>query len=178
MDSKKYINDVMKNIHVNRRLKKRIKEDLEQRINEAQMDNPYFNPTVDLGEPVQYAMEFMENLQESGTFDNFTNSNYEYKSERTLFGLPLVHINTGGNSRITKTAKGIVAIGDISIGFISLGGVSIGVISLGGVSLGLLTLGGVSIGLAAFGAVSIGLFSMGAVSIGILKALGVVGPGL
>ena len=36
---------------------------------------------------------------------------YEYKSKRTLFGLPLVHINLG---RGIKKAKGIIAIGNIS----------------------------------------------------------------
>lgn len=39
---------------------------------------------------------------------------YEYKSRRTLFGLPLVHIHFGGR-RVCR-AKGIIAIGDIATG--------------------------------------------------------------
>lgn len=40
---------------------------------------------------------------------------YEYKSGRTLFGLPLVHINIGVG---VYRAKGIIAIGNIATGLI------------------------------------------------------------
>ena len=60
---------------------------------------------------------------------------YEYKSERTLFGLPLVHINLG---RGNHWARGIVAIGNIATGFVALGGIAAGLLSLGAVSFGLL----------------------------------------
>ena len=79
---------------------------------------------------------------------------YEYRSRRTLFGLPLVHINYGvGFHR----AKGIIAIGNIATGLIAIGGLSVGLLSLGGVSLGLLlSLGGLAIGGAAAGGVAVG----------------------
>ena len=53
---------------------------------------------------------------------------YEYKSQCTLFGLPLVHINIG---RRNHWARGIIAIGNISTGFVALGGIAAGLFSLG-----------------------------------------------
>ena len=69
---------------------------------------------------------------------------YEYKSSRTLFGLPLIHINLGrwlpGQKRCR--AKGIIAIGNFATGILSLGGFSSGVFAVGGFSAGLFSLGG------------------------------------
>lgn len=53
---------------------------------------------------------------------------YEYKSKRTVFGMPLVHVNIG--SGLYK-AKGFVAVGMISKGIISIGVVSLGLVSFG-----------------------------------------------
>ena len=107
---------------------------------------------------------------------------YEYKSQRTLFGLPLVHINLGFRDH---WARGILAIGNIATGLFALGGVSVGLFALGGVSLGLLlalggvclgcvSAGGVAFGLLAWGGLSIGVLSVGGVSMGIYAAGGVV----
>lgn len=85
---------------------------------------------------------------------------YEYKSERTLFGLPLVHINFG---RRDHWARGIIAIGNIATGFVALGGVAVGLLSLGGVSIGLLL---------ALGVVSFGGIAIGGVALGLLMAWG------
>ena len=101
---------------------------------------------------------------------------YEYKSQRTLFGLPLVHIHFG--DRGTGLAKGIVAIGNYAVGFLAIGGLSLGLVSIGGLSLGLLfslaglalggiSIGGVAIGLMAFGGSAVGLFTIGGASIGV-----------
>lgn len=99
---------------------------------------------------------------------------YEYKSKKTLFGLPLVHINIG---RGFKKAKGIISIGNISYGMISLGFISFGILSCGLVSIGLITLAILSIGLLlAVGVMSAGIFSIGAISIGIFS-LGAVSIG-
>lgn len=66
---------------------------------------------------------------------------FEYRSKRTLFGLPLVHICLG-NGKLC-TAKGILAVGNIALGVFALGGISAGLFSIGGISLGLLfSLGG------------------------------------
>ena len=70
---------------------------------------------------------------------------FEYRSKRTLFGLPLVHICLG-NGKLC-TAKGILAIGNVALGVFALGGLSAGLFSIGGISLGLLfSLGGLSMG--------------------------------
>lgn len=105
------------------------------------------------------------------TYDRFR---YEYKSNKKLFGLPLIHVNIGNG---LYRAKGVFAIGMISKGFVSLGLLSFGLFSLGVGSIGLISLGvftlglllamgSVAIGMIAIGAIAIGLFSIGAVSIG------------
>lgn len=100
---------------------------------------------------------------------NFNSSSveYEYKSKRKLFGLPLVHINLG---RGFKKAKGIFALGNISCGVISIGFLSFGILSFGILSIGLVSLAVFAIGLLlAIGSISIGTFSFGAISIGIFS---------
>jgi transcriptional regulator with XRE-family HTH domain len=98
---------------------------------------------------------------------------YEYKSKRTVFGIPLVHVKV---SRYGKPAlaKGIIAIGNISVGLISLGAISAGLLSFGALSAGLiLALGAISLGGISFGGVSIGLFACGGVAIGMYSFGGV-----
>lgn len=92
----------------------------------------------------------------------------EYKSKRTLFGLPLVHVSVGTG----RAAKGIVAIGDRAIGIIALGGLTCGVFTLGGVSLGLVTLGGLALGIFALGGAAIGLLAWGGFALGYLAVGG------
>ena len=106
---------------------------------------------------------------------------YEYKSEHTLFGLPLVHVNLG---RGNHWARGIVAIGNIATGFVALGGIAAGLLSLGAVSFGLLlalgavTLGGVSVvGVSlnqlAWGGIALGWLAVGGCAVGVYAAGGV-----
>ena len=98
---------------------------------------------------------------------------YEYKSSRTLWGLPLVHVNIGWGRR----AKGIVAVGTVARGVVALGLASVGVVSLGVVSLGLLSLGALGVGaLLAVGAITVGTFSIGGIAVGVF-ALGGVAVG-
>lgn len=80
---------------------------------------------------------------------------YEYRSRRTLLGLPLVHINL--RDRGLCRAKGIIAIGNVATGFLAIGGFSAGLLSIGGLGVGLLTLGGLSVGIAAAGGLAAGL---------------------
>ena len=107
---------------------------------------------------------------------------YEYKSKRTLFGLPLVHINCGPG---VHWARGIIAVGDIATGFVALGGIAVGLVSLGALSLGLLlalgalsvgviSVGGFALGLTAWGGFAFGLLSVGGISFGVYAAGGVV----
>ena len=96
---------------------------------------------------------------------------FEYKSKRTLFGLPLFHINYGFG---LCWARGIIAIGNISTGLIALGGLSAGLLSLGGVSLGLLlALGGAAVGGVALGGFALGLLALGGISLGLVSMGGV-----
>lgn len=74
---------------------------------------------------------------------------YEYKSETTLFGWPLIHVAGGidpetGRKRV---ACGIIAVGDIAVGGVAVGGLAFGGFAVGGVALGAVTLGGCSLGL-------------------------------
>jgi len=99
---------------------------------------------------------------------------YEYKSKRTLFGLPLVHVNVGFGIR---RAKGILAIGTIARGFIAIGLLSVGLLSLGLFGLGLLAIGVLGVGLMAVGSIAVGGIAIGAVAIGIV-ALGALAIGM
>ncbi|WP_379133821.1 helix-turn-helix transcriptional regulator [Paenibacillus sp. sgz500958] len=95
---------------------------------------------------------------------------YEYKSERTLFGVPLVHINLG---RGMYVAKGIVAIGNVSVGVLSIGILALGGLCLGAVSLGIIGLAALAVGLLlAAGGVAAGAFAAGGAAFGIIAVGG------
>ena len=100
---------------------------------------------------------------------------YEYKSRRTLFGLPLVHVNVGVGLR---RAKGIIAVGTIAQGFVAVGALSVGVVSVGALCAGLvsfgaaavgllLALGGFALGSLAFGGIAVGLLAVGGLAFGL-----------
>jgi hypothetical protein len=96
---------------------------------------------------------------------------YEYRSERQLFGLPLVHIVSGNRiDPITgklRVAKGIIAVGPIAVGGLALGGSAIGIVSFGGAALGLVAVGGAAVGvLLALGGLAIGLVAVGGAALG------------
>lgn len=93
---------------------------------------------------------------------------YEYVSKRSLWGLPLLHVNLGIGLR---RAKGIIAIGNIATGVVALGGVATGALSIGALSLGILASGGVAAGGIAVGGLAVGLMALGGLAIGIV-ALG------
>lgn len=96
----------------------------------------------------------------------FCRWHYEYKSKRTLFGLPLLHINIG---RGMYRAKGVLAVGAISKGILSIGGASMGVFSFGGASCGVFSIGGLSLALLlAVGGFAAGTIAIGGLALGIL----------
>lgn len=111
----------------------------------------------------------------NGNWKDF--NHYEYKSKKTIKGIPLVHVNF---RRVgIATAKGIIAIGNVAIGVVALGGISIGVLAVGGLALGLLlalggfsvaacgvAFGGLAAGLIAFGGMAFGGFAIGGGAIG------------
>ncbi len=98
----------------------------------------------------------------------------DYRSRRTLFGLPLLHVATGidpttGRKRI---ARGIIAVGDVAQGVIALGGAAMGGIAFGGIAAGGLAIGGFSLALLAVGGFAAGLvaaaggFTLAPISLG------------
>lgn len=98
---------------------------------------------------------------------------YEYQSERTLWGLPLVHVNLC--NRGIARAKGVVAVGNIATGFVAVGGVAAGLLAFGGLALGLIALGGVAIGLLlALAGVAVGGLALGGVALGYVAIGGCV----
>ena len=104
---------------------------------------------------------------------------YEYRSEKTLWGVPLVHINVGSHVRV---ARGIVAIGNIAVGAVSLGAICVGLLSLGAISialaalgalcLGFVSVGGVCFGYLCFGGITLGLYCVGGVAMAAKVAIG------
>lgn len=102
---------------------------------------------------------------------------YEYKSKRTLFGIPLVHINVGRGIYVAKgvLAIGNIAVGGLSVGILSLGGLCFGALaggmmSIAGLALGfLLAIGGLAAGIIAIGGLAVGIFAIGGLSIGMFS---------
>lgn len=161
----RYINSVVNSIRCKRSTKKKIKEDLLSHIQVKAQETGENDPWKLMGDPYEVAKEFRENLDIKEAYE------YEYISETRILGWPLVHINYKRNG----FARGIIAIGSVSVGVISLGGISIGLLSLGGMSLGLLlSLGGVSgsLGIAAGGFATSYYLALGGAAIAKHFALG------
>lgn len=104
-------------------------------------------------------------FQSTGTRRMFVNG--EYKSKKTLWGMPLVHITSRG------TAKGFVAIGIRARGIISIGLLSMGVLSIGLLAFGLIAVGMFALGAAANGMIAAGVFALGGVAVGVFSFGGV-----
>jgi RNA polymerase sigma factor (sigma-70 family) len=109
---------------------------------------------------------------------------YEYRSRRTLLGLPLFHVrfNRAKDGK-TLPAKGWIAVGDraygilfafgaVAVGGISCGGLAIGVLAIGGFGIGLFAFGGLGLGFAAIGGAAVGYIAFGGGAIGWLAASG------
>ena len=125
----------------------------------------YFNVTLDW---LITGREAVQPEAEPRTIiNNYYNEwHYEYKSRRTLFGLPLVHIHLG---RGLQRAKGIIAIGNVATGVVALGVFAAGLVSAGCLTLGVLTLGCVALGLVGLGCIAIGLLAIGGMALGVLS---------
>lgn len=179
-----YVDEVLLHIRADRSVKHRIREDLIASLNEriAYDSNREVDDVISgLGTPAEMAKEYMANLDTDTTLPRLAKAMYEespyfeYRSKATLFGIPWIHVKTRrwyGNR--PGVARGIIALGDVSIGCISLGGLALGGICLGGVSVGLCSFGGVAIAaLLAAGGVAVGTAAMGGVSIGLIALGGV-----
>lgn len=105
---------------------------------------------------------------------------WTWESKATLFGLPLISICLSFYPHMLgsrKTARGIIAIGNIAVGVVALGGLSVGIFSIGAFSVGALALGALAFGLAALGPVAAGLLAFGPVALGLWYAGGVAALG-
>lgn len=141
------------------------------------------NPDVETLKEVSQLLEIsMEDLLR----EQEPNFYFEYKSQKSLWGLPLLHIilpNLGLLLRYQlsfpqrgwrrreyfPTAKGILCGGIFAKGIFSVGLFSCGIFSFGLLSVGLLAGGGASLGLATFGNLTIGLLlALGNVAVGIV----------
>lgn len=111
------------------------------------------------GESTEFVNE--QKLPDGGKKRMFVNG--EYKSQKTLCGMPLVHVTSHG------TAKGFVAVGLRAQGIISIGLLSIGVLSIGLLAFGVIVFGMFAFGGAANGMIAAGIFAMGGVSVGIFS---------
>lgn len=108
-----------------------------------------------------------------------------YRSESTMFGLPIVSIALGARPEFGEAyghAIGIIAIGDVARGGIAIGGRATGIVAVGGLAFGVASMGGMSIGLlSAMGGMTIGAFAVGGFSFGGVAtgggAIGVVAQG-
>jgi hypothetical protein len=99
---------------------------------------------------------------------------YEWKSQLTWMGSPLVHVAFGmDRAGRPRTARGVVAIGQRAVGFVAVGILAGGVVSFGLVSLGIFAGGVVSIG----AVVACGVNAMAPVAIGV-TAFGWLAGGL
>ncbi len=97
---------------------------------------------------------------------------HEYRSKRTLWGIPLIHIASGAEGgEQMAVARGIVAIGDMAVGLIAIGGFAFGGFTIGGGGVGVVSLSGISAGLLlAIGGVAFGGFAIGSLAFGVVAA--------
>ena len=103
---------------------------------------------------------------------------FEWKSQRTWMGHPLVHVAFGCDAKgRVRTARGVVAVGQRAVGFIACGIVSAGILSFGVASLGVVSVGVVSIALGcAIGVNAIAPCAIGVTAIGIVaRGVGAIG---
>lgn len=100
---------------------------------------------------------------------HFPAAAYEYRSQTSLFGLPLVHVRIGDRfDMIRGPVKAWIAVGSShTFGVIfASGGVAVAPISFGGVAIGLLPFGAISLGALSIGAITVGIWAFGGLAIG------------
>jgi hypothetical protein len=98
----------------------------------------------------------------------------EFTSHRRVMGLPLVHYTAGRcpETGRRKVARGIIAVGRISVGVVAIGQAAFGLVAIGQLALGLMlglgqaTTGALALGQTAAGVVVAGQITAGAVAVG------------
>ena len=114
---------------------------------------------------------------------------YQYESDRKLFGWPVISVNLGlkPDEHTLRHARGIIAIGTKATGLFSIGlFCSTGLVAIGAVSFGLVavsTFGAALVSVCVFGVgwISVSVFAVGYLAVGILaigyKSIGIVAIG-
>jgi hypothetical protein len=101
---------------------------------------------------------------------------FEYKSEASIGGWPLVHVCSGVDpvTMRPRVAMGVVAIGNIAVGGLAIGGLACGLLGIGGLSVGLLfALGGLALGVGlSVGGLAVGSIAIGGAAVGFVYAIG------
>lgn len=100
---------------------------------------------------------------------------FEYKSKRTLLGMPLLHVTAGIDPTTGKkrVARGFFAFGDIAVGFVACGGYARGVVAFGGIAVGGIAIGGLSLGVLSWGGMALALlFAVGGLCVAPLASGG------
>lgn len=174
-----YVGDVLDRVAADERTRARLAEDLTAHLEEAAARDGVRVALRRMGSVDEAAQALMDTMYDSkeDVIAELVRTRaalrdigvYEYRSETTIWGLPLVHVHVSRGERGgSRVARGIIAIGDIAIGGVAIGGVAMGGMSIGGVSLGLLSLGGVSLGLLlAFGGLAVGYVAIGGCAVGV-----------
>ena len=121
-------------------------------------------------ETVEYKVE----KTRGGTWRSFLHENgqlfREYRSHRTVLGLPLVHYTRG---RSPETGRRVVA-----RGFFAFGRYAVGVVAFGQTALGVVAFGQAGIGLlAGVGQAATGVVALGQVALGLALGIGQLATG-
>ena len=130
--------------------------------------------TVNAGSSSEAHTDFEKNDQVKQIIVQRQTFEYEYKSQKSWRGLPLVHVHIGIRP---VRAKGVIAIGNIAQGIVAIGIVGMGVITfavagvglllaIGSIAVGGIALGSLAVGIIAMGALCVGIFTMGAIAVG------------
>lgn len=121
------------------------------------------------------SVEYKINQTQLGTWRRYLSPTgayfAEFKSKKSLFGLPLIHYTRGicPETGRRKTAKGIISIGRIAVGIVALGQASFGIIAIGQLAIGLLF---------GFGQGATGIFALGQLAVGLLFGAGQIATGV
>jgi len=155
-------------------------EELGQRIDvtrqtisnwELGISTPEMPKIIELAHLFGVSSDELLGLEERTTYVVRKKREYEYRSKKTVFGIPWIHIHFGDEIEVTK---GIIAVGDVAVGVIAAGPIAVGFMAFGGLALGLFALGGLALGLVlAVAAAAVGVFSLGGVALGYLAVGGV-----
>lgn len=136
------------------------------------------------GRRQQSAGEFKTQIEGLGTGARMPQASkrlqsFEYKSKRTFWGMPLLHVTAGRDPATGKRrhARGIFAFGELATGVFAFGGIARGLFACGGLAMGGVTFGGLGLGLISFSGLAIALLlAIGGLAVGPL-ALGGVAVG-